>query len=230
MPRRQASSSWVPPMHWAGFVVLAERHGPHRRINPAAHLDAGPGPNIRSTCHSMIDRAGAAPRCSKVEPPGGGGVTASAEDYAWWLAENPFRAPRPRAIIGRDMLRAASRALRSRSGFSIRHLGLSKVGGRFTTAIPQLPGPDFHRQATTSLRPEINYTVHLQSAGRTKDRGYRVTGSRRADAAPSDHRQPPRPPQPARRSPVRPGRPPPTPLRCVHRRRVRSAARTEAYG
>jgi len=35
----------------------------------------------------------------------------------------------------------------------------------------QLPGPDSHRQATTSLRPEINYTVHLQSAGRTKDRG-----------------------------------------------------------
>ena len=26
----------------------------------------------------------------------------------------------------------------------------------------QLPGPDFHRQATTSLRPEITYTVHLQ--------------------------------------------------------------------
>jgi hypothetical protein len=35
----------------------------------------------------------------------------------------------------------------------------------------QLPGPDSHRQATTSLRPEINYTVHLQSAGRTMARG-----------------------------------------------------------
>jgi hypothetical protein len=61
------------------------------------------------------------------------------------------------------------------------HKGLSTLGfdpTRFPTEPPAcsraswlLPGPDSHRQATTSLRPEINYSVHLQSAGRTKAPG-----------------------------------------------------------
>jgi hypothetical protein len=47
--------------------------------------------------------------------------------------------------------------------------GLSTLGfdaGRFPPTPPvcyraswQLPGPDSHRQATTSLRPKINYTI-----------------------------------------------------------------------
>jgi hypothetical protein len=43
---------------------------------------------------------------------------ASEDDYAWWLADDPSRAPRPRAVVERDMLRAAAKALRSRSGAS----------------------------------------------------------------------------------------------------------------
>jgi hypothetical protein len=35
----------------------------------------------------------------------------------------------------------------------------------------QLPGPDSHRQATTSLRPTMSYMLISRSAGRTKDRG-----------------------------------------------------------
>jgi hypothetical protein len=35
----------------------------------------------------------------------------------------------------------------------------------------QLPGPDFHRQATASLRLQKRYTLTSRSAGRTNDRG-----------------------------------------------------------
>src|SRR5437660_1191040 len=62
--------------------------------------------------------------------------------------------------------------------------GLSTLGfdaGRFPPTPPvcyraswQLPGPDFHRQATTSLRLKIHYfTKTSEPAGRAKDRGYR---------------------------------------------------------
>lgn len=60
--------------------------------------------------------------------------------------------------------------------------GLSTLGfdaGRFPPTPPvcyraswQLPGPDFHRQATTSLRLKISYiTKTSESAGRAKARG-----------------------------------------------------------
>ena len=59
--------------------------------------------------------------------------------------------------------------------------GLSTLGfdpTRFQTGPPacyraswQLPGPDFHRQATTSLPLSDHLIVHLQRAGRTNDRG-----------------------------------------------------------
>jgi hypothetical protein len=87
----------------------------------------------------------------------------------------------------RALLRAplTDRASKDTAGFASRYGPLSRSSIRaldaelrpdpFQTEPPacyraswQLPGPDFHRQATTSLRPEINYTVHLQSAWRTK--------------------------------------------------------------
>lgn len=60
--------------------------------------------------------------------------------------------------------------------------GLSTLGfdaGRFPPTPPvcyraswQLPGPDFHRQAATSLRLKISYnTKTSESAGRAKARG-----------------------------------------------------------
>jgi hypothetical protein len=60
--------------------------------------------------------------------------------------------------------------------------GLSTLGfdaGRFPPTPPvcyraswQLPGPDFHRQATTSLRPKITYNIGTSSLlGAQKNRG-----------------------------------------------------------
>jgi hypothetical protein len=68
-----------------------------------------------------------------------------------------------------------------RTAQSLPLTGLSTLGfdpTRFQTEPPacyraswQLPGPDFHRQATTSLRLQKRYTLTSRSAGRTKDRG-----------------------------------------------------------
>jgi hypothetical protein len=68
-----------------------------------------------------------------------------------------------------------------RTAQSLPLTGLSTLGfdpTRFQTEPPacyraswQLPGPDFHRQATTSLRPTMSYTLTSRSAGRTNDRG-----------------------------------------------------------
>ncbi len=68
-----------------------------------------------------------------------------------------------------------------RTAQSLPLTGLSTLGfdpTRFQTEPPacyraswQLPGPDSHRQATTSLRLQLSYTLTSRSAGRTKDRG-----------------------------------------------------------
>jgi hypothetical protein len=60
--------------------------------------------------------------------------------------------------------------------------GLSTLGfdpTRFQTEPPacyrasrQLPGPDSHRQATTSLRLQLSYTLTSRLAGRTNQPGY----------------------------------------------------------
>jgi hypothetical protein len=68
-----------------------------------------------------------------------------------------------------------------RTAQSLPLTGLSTLGfdpTRFQTEPPacyraswQLPGPDFHRQATTSLRPTMSYTLTSRSAGRTNHAG-----------------------------------------------------------
>ena len=69
-----------------------------------------------------------------------------------------------------------------RTASSLPLAGLLTLGSdpaRFQTGPPacyraswQLPGPDFHRQATTSLRLKIHYfTKTSESAGRAKARG-----------------------------------------------------------
>ncbi len=68
-----------------------------------------------------------------------------------------------------------------RTAQSLPLTGLSTLGfdpTRFQTEPPacyraswQLPGPDSHRQATTSLRLQMGYTLTSRSAGRTKGRG-----------------------------------------------------------
>jgi hypothetical protein len=111
-------------------------------------------------------------------PPGSTGTTAASDTH-------PARGPLPE-VVGYRTRRfrwhtpQASRDATDRSVAS--PTGLVTLGfdpARCQTGPPacyraswQLPGPDSHRQATTSLRPAISYiTANLPSPGRAKSRG-----------------------------------------------------------